>query len=77
MGSKRALGDDIEQMADSVHTDKKRQASYEDLQAKIIAYLNKKDDAKERDLCKSVGCVCSIMETNRPCGTCRGCPTQL
>lgn len=73
MGSKRALGDDIEQMADSVHRDKRRKASYADLQVKIIAYLNNKNIAKERDLCKSVGCICTVRRTDKPCGICEGC----
>ena len=60
MGSERAVGDDIEEMADSVHTYKRSKPCHPDIQAKIVAYLNgDKTVEKTRKLCSVIGCACS------------------
>ena len=69
------MSDDTEQMADLVHTHKRQQPCYSNhiLEGKVRAYLKKKDDAKERDLCESVGCACSRISRSGPCGKCLAC----
>lgn len=74
MGSKRAVGDDIEEMADSVHTYKRSKPCHPDIKANIVAYLNG-DKSKARDLCSSIGCACSLTAytASEGCGKCRAC----
>ena len=76
MGSKRAVGDDIEEMADSVHTYKRSKPCRPDIQKKIAAYLNgNKSKAETRDLCSSIGCACTYTghSAGEGCGECRAC----
>lgn len=40
MGSKRAMGDDIEQLADLVHTDKREKPCNSVRKNELVAYLN-------------------------------------
>lgn len=76
MGSKRAVGDDIEEMADSVHTYKRSKPCRPHIQAKIVAYLNgDRSVAKERELCSIIGCACSYTgyDERHGCGKCTAC----
>ena len=68
MGSKRAMGDDIEQLADLVYTDKRQQLSYSDLKPEIAAYLNYPDPTAQRarDICTKLRCHCGNGKT-QPC----------
>lgn len=76
MGSKRAVGDDIEEMADSVHTYKRSKPCRTDIQAEIVAYLNGgKSKEETRNLCSIIGCACSRTGhfQGNGCGTCGAC----
>lgn len=68
MGSKRAMGDDIEQLADVVYTDKRQQPLTLDQKKNIAAYLNNEDRCarKIRDICIVLGCYCSAGR-GHPC----------
>lgn len=67
MGSKRTMGDDIEQLADLVYTDK-RQSLSNSLKAEIVAYLNNPDPKAQRarNICLDLGCCCENGKTE-PC----------
>lgn len=68
MGSKRAMGDDIEQLADVVYTDKRQQPLTLAQKKNIAAYLNNKDRSaqKTRDICYYLHCYCSAGRRH-PC----------
>lgn len=67
MGSKRTMGDDIEQSADLVYTDK-RQLLCKSLKAEIVAYLNNPDPKAQRarTICDNLDCHCGNGRTE-PC----------
>lgn len=73
MGSKRAMGDDIEQLADVVYTDKRQQPFTLAQKKDIAAYLNNEDRCaqKTRDICNYLSCYCSAGR-GHPCNcTCK------
>lgn len=70
IGSKRAVGDEIEQMADIVHTDERRKLpSCRGLVENIVRYLNDQSDTGlARTICSGLGCGCETFS-----GRCRRC----
>ena len=77
MGSKRAMGDDIEQLADLVHTDKREKPCNSVRKNELVAYLNL-DPSTEKGKKKcyelsslSIECYCK-GDRETPCNcTCR------
>ena len=81
MGSKRAMGDDIEQLADLVYTDKRKKPCNLVLKNGISAYLKlnprtEKARTKCYDLsCNALSCFCPNGK-KQPCDcTCREIPS--
>lgn len=68
VGSKRAMGDDSEQLADLVYTDKRKQHSK---RANIVTALNAQTSCAEkiRNICIDLGCHCRSSKSCN-CGDC-------
>ncbi|KAM7434108.1 hypothetical protein ABFA07_015767 [Porites harrisoni] len=61
MGSKRAVGDDIEQLADLVRTNKQRRTSFANKAKQIVKYVNSNEPKKAvRMICIYLGCTCDF-----------------
>ena len=74
MGSKRAMGDDIEQLADLVYTDKRKQLCNSVRKNKIVEYLNLDPSTQTaRNKCRALGCHC-LNGKRKPC--CCNCKSQ-
>ena len=57
MGSKRAMGDDIEQLADLVYTDKRQEPCLP--KTEIVKYLNiDPTEQRARHICNDLDCLC-------------------
>lgn len=57
MGSKRAMGEDIEQLADLVYTDKRQQGCYSVLINELVAYWKMDPKTQQaRNKCNRLGC---------------------
>lgn len=71
VGSKRAMDDDSEQLADVVYTDKRKQHFNRAVKDKIVTYLNGEHPCskKVRDICIELGCHCR-RTTICDCGNC-------
>ena len=64
MGSKMAVGDDFEQLADLVPKHKRHQSTFNvtfDQRTKIVKYLNDHDQGEKvaRDICIDLWCKCA------------------
>lgn len=71
MGSKMAVSDDFEQLADLVHTNKQQQRSSSlslSLKDRIVTYLNKPDVNEQREICRRLGCDCKFPPGGSSCG---------
>lgn len=71
MGSKMAVSDDFEQLADLVHTNKQQQRSLSlslSLKDRIVTYLNNPDVNEQREICGRLGCGCKFPPGDSSCG---------
>ena len=61
MGSKRAVGDEIEQLADLVRTNKQRRTSFANEAKKIVKLVNSNEPKTAvRMICRYLGCSCQF-----------------
>ena len=75
MGSKRAMGDDIEQLADLVYTDKRGKPCNSVQKNELVAYLNMDPKTPTaRNKCRALKCHC--RSSRGPCN-CRCGNTKL
>lgn len=68
MGSKRAMGDDIEQLADLVYTDKREKLCNSVRKNELAAYLNMDPTTDiARKKCNDLNCQCGSISGHCHC----------